>query len=301
MDDIIIDEFRENVFILRNDLNSIYYGGNKSTKIAKIHSLLINNNHNAVVTTGGVQSNHCRVTALMAAKNGWECHLVLHGDEDRFEKENGNAAIIRATNTKVTFVEASGISNAMDEAMAVFKQKGLNPYYLYGGGHTVEGAMAYVEAVQELKEYCSTHNWYPDHIVLPSGTGSTQAGIIAGLKVYGLHNVQVTGISIARKKQRGFEVIQHLLNELNEAQGYDYDYSNSIHFNDQFLCGGYEQVNSELVEFVKSVNQETGIIFDTTYSGKAFYGMSKLLERGELKGNILFWHTGGIFNYLAKQ
>lgn len=289
------------VSIVRDDLFGKYYGGNKARKIQTIEKAIKTANCNAVVTTGGIQSNHCRVATLMAAKNGWDCHLVLHGDKNRFEKESGNAAIMRSTKSKVTFVEASEISDAMDNAMADFRQHGLNPYYLYGGGHTVEGAMAYVEAVKELKKYCEAQNWYPDHIVLPSGTGSTQAGLIAGLKVHGFQDVQVTGISIARKQERGIEVIQHLLDELNESQGYDYDYSDSIHFNDELLCGGYEQVTPELNEFVKSVNQETGIIFDTTYSGKAFYGMSKLKERGVLQGNILFWHTGGIFNYLAKQ
>lgn len=289
------------VRIVRDDTIRDYYGGNKARKIQFIEKKIKDKSCNAIVTTGGIQSNHCRVTALMAAKNGWSCLLVLHGNKTRFENENGNAAIIRAINPQVIFVEASGISDAMDKGMTDFKQHGLNPFYLTGGGHTVEGVISYIEAIKELKEYCQAKNWYPDHIVLPSGTGSTQAGLIAGLKVHDLQHIQVTGISIARKQKHGVENILRLLNELNESQGYDYDYSDSIHFNDQFLIGGYEQSNSELDAFVDLVNQQSGIIFDTTYSGKALFGMSKLEEQGKLKGNILFWHTGGIFNYLAKQ
>lgn len=289
------------VRILRDDLYAGYYGGNKARKITSIEKKIKIENYNAIVTTGGVQSNHCRVTALMATQNGWKCHLVLHGEKERFEKDNGNAAIIRATNAKVTFVEAKDIAMEMDKAIYDFQKQGLNPYYLYGGGHSFEGTMAYVEAVSELNEYCKKHNWYPDHIILPSGTGSTQAGIIAGLHLNELSNIKVTGISIARSKDRGKEVISELLTELNVTQGYNFDYSNSIHFNDEFLCGGYEKSDTELNELVNIMNENTGIIFDTTYSGKGMYGMSELIKKDKIKGNILFWHTGGIFNYLAKH
>ena len=90
----------------------------------------------------------------MAMANGWECHLVYHGDKGVFMKGGGNADLVKMTNATYEFVKVDAISNAMDSAMERYKAKGLKPYYVHGGGHDLPGGIAYVNAIQELKANC---------------------------------------------------------------------------------------------------------------------------------------------------
>lgn len=288
-----IHNIKPNLQVLRDDLFPQFYGGNKARKILNIIREVILNQNNAIVTTGGIQSNHCRVTALACAKYGWKCRLILHGSEQEFHNQKGNALIIKMCGADVQFVNPQDIGFAMDKAMGDLKNEGYSPYYLYGGGHNKAGVVAYIEAVKELKkEFPENHP--PDHIFLASGTGSTQAGILLGLERNGWNNTQVHGISVAREKERGIEGIieaTHFVNPLFNTS--------KIKFYDDFLFGGYGQYSNELKNFTFEIAKRTGIILDTTYTGKAYYGMTELIKRNNLKGNILFWNTGGLLNVMA--
>src|SRR5690606_2178927 len=113
----------------------------------------------------------------------------------------------------IVFVTPDLIASTMDAAMNDYKKQGLNPYYIWGGGHTLDGGLAYIEAVGELKRYCDREAWYPEYIFHASGTGSTQAGIMAGLDKYGIDE-EVIGISVARTKPRAEEVVKAFYEEL---------------------------------------------------------------------------------------
>jgi D-cysteine desulfhydrase len=283
------------IFMARDDLYPLFMGGNKARKMVHIISDIQKNQCNAVVTTGGIQSNHCRVVAIACAMHGWECKLVLHGSREQFFKEKGNALIMRAKNAQIEFVSSEEIGPSMKRAMEEFKIQGLNPYYLYGGGHNEAGVRAYVEGVRELKEALPADTSI-DHIFLASGTGSTQAGILVGCKEIGWGHTRVHGISVARGKSRGMEAIRESLDFIHTNSSMLY---NEIHFSDEYLFGGYGNSDPDLDDFIGRVADETGVILDSTYSGKAFYGMIETLKRGGIDGNTLFWHTGGILNLMA--
>lgn len=251
------------------------------------------------MTTGGIQSNHNRAIALMCAKNGWKCHIVYHGTRKRFDAEKGNALLVRKSGASVEFVEAEQIGPAMDVAMKRLENEGYKPMYIHGGGHDLPGGIALVEAVRELKEKCDADGYKPDYIFHASGTGSTQAGIAVGLDLVGWSDVKLIGISVARQKERGTQVIEDFANLLAGHYGFDKDYKGCIDFNTDYLCGGYEHFTPEMAEFLDGVMKSTGLMFDTTYSGKAFYGMNDYLNRNDIHGNVLFWHTGGLMNLLT--
>lgn len=280
------------ITIIRDDLFPGVGGGNKARKAVEYEKELRRLGCNALVTTGGIQSNHNRAAALLAAKNAWKCHIVYHGTEERFFSEKGNALLVRMTDATYEFVEASQIASAMDSAMASFRYQGLKPYYITGGGHDIPGGMAYVKAVQQL----ALNTYKPDYIFLASGTGSTQAGIMVGLELVGWSDVKVIGISVARQQERGKQVIADFANTLAAYCHVDTDFTDRVYFLPDYLCGGYEQFSTEMQSFIDKSIKETGIVFDYTYSGKALYGMYDYVSRYDLKGNILFWHTGGIMN-----
>lgn len=291
---------RRNIKIVRDDLFPGIGGGNKARKAEEYEFALKEGGFNAIVTTGGIQSNHNRAMAAIAAKNGWACHIVYHGSRDRFELGAGNAALVKALGASVEFVEVEQIGSAMDAAMSRFLENGFKPYYVTGGGHDLPGGNAYVKAVEQLYAFGTRNNYKPDVIFHASGTGSTQAGILVGLEKVGWGDVKVVGVSVARDQQRGSQVVEEFTYKLAEAHGMSRDlFSGKIHFCADYLFGGYEKTTSEVREFLSRVSRETGVVFDTTYSGKALWGMKQELEKSSLGENALFWHTGGIMNFLA--
>lgn len=286
------------ILIVRDDLFPAPGGGNKARKAVFYEDFMQKNGYNACVTTGGIQSNHNRAIALMCAKNGWKCHNVYHGTKERFESEKGNALLVRKSGASVQFVEADKIGIAMDNAMNMLIKEGYNPYYIHGGGHDLPGGMAFVEAVRLLKAECDKTGYKPDYIFHASGTGSTQAGIAVGLDLAEWSDVKLVGISVARHKERGTQVIEDFANMLAQEYGMSTRYDNSINFNTDYLCGGYENFTPAMSEYLDYVMRSTGIAFDTTYSGKAFYGMMDIIYKQNINGNVLFWHTGGIMNLM---
>lgn len=296
--DIVIQEYtidNKKINIIRDDLFPDIGGGGKSRKAMYYETFLKDNDYNAVVTCGGIQSNHNRAISLMCARNGWKCHLCVQGDKDRFFSEKGNALLCRLSGAECELIQPSETAEAMDRAMKMFAEKGYKPYYCHGGGHDLPGGIAFVDAMAELVQLTEK----PDYIFHASGTGSTQAGIVVGLDRMGWNDVKVVGISVARQYERGRSVIVDFANELAAYYNMSERYNNRIIFNADYLCGGYEQYTQEMESYLQQVMLKTGLVFDTTYSGKAFYGMMDYIEKNRLENKkIFFWHTGGLMNIM---
>lgn len=297
IDNIRLDNI--NIKVLRDDLFPFIGGGSKARKAMAYELFLKQNGYNAVVTCGGIQSNHNRAIALMSARNNWKCHLVVQGTKSRFLSEKGNALLCRLAGAECECVEDNQTSNAMDYAMERYKRQGLKPFYVHGGGHDLPGGTCFVDAIRELKLQCDVINYHPDYIFLASGTGSTQAGIVVGCDLVGWNDVKVIGISVARQYERGKQVIVDFANMLARHYGLDKNYASQILFNIDYLFGGYEYYSSEMENYLKEIMKMTGLMFDTTYSGKGFYGMMQEIGKQGLQDkNIVFWHTGGLMNLM---
>lgn len=297
LDDVKIDGV--DVKVIRDDVYPETGGGIKSRKSVDYEIFLKDNDYNAVVTCGGVQSNHNRAIALMAARNNWKCHICVQGTKERFESENGNALLDRLSGVEFEFVADEQVAESMDNAMKAFEQEGLKPYYIHGGGHDIPGGTSFVKAIYDLKMRCDKIGYKPEYIYLASGTGSTQGGIVVGLDLVGWNDVKCVGISVARCKERGTKVIAEYANMLGSHYGLHKDYTERIIFIDDYLCGGYEQYTPEMAAYLKEAMKKTGLLFDTTYSGKGFYGMMNEIKKNHLEDKkIIFWHTGGIMNIM---
>lgn len=281
--------------VVRDDLFPFIGGGGKARKAVYYEQYIKENGYNAVVTCGGIQSNHNRAIALMCARNKWKCHLCIQGTEDRFLSEKGNALIDRLSGADCELIRPENTAAAMDGAMLKLSAEGYKPYYCHGGGHDLPGGIAFVDAVEALAKQIEK----PDYIFHASGTGSTQAGIVVGLDRVGWGDVKCFGISVARQYERGRQVIADFANMLAKHYKMSERYDNRILFNTDYLCGGYEQYTPEMDVYLKKAMKETGLMFDTTYSGKAFYGMMDYIKKNSLQDKkIVFWHTGGILNIM---
>lgn len=299
---LLVDDCKVSGFsikIIRDDIFPFVGGGGKARKAVAYETFLKENGYNAVVTCGGIQSNHNRAMALMCARNGWKCHLCIQGTEDRFLSEKGNALLCRLGGAVCELIRPEDTAVAMNRAMETLRQEGYNPYYVVGGGHNLPGGTCFVEAVEELKRQCDEEGFKPDYIFHASGTGSTQAGIAVGLDKVGWGDVKLIGISVARQQQRGREVIVEFANMLAEHYGMPQDYEEKISFTADYLMGGYEQYTVDMKVYLNRVMAETGLMFDTTYSGKGFWGMMQEIKRlGIHDKKIMFWHTGGLLNLM---
>ena len=144
-----------------------------------------------------------------------------------------------------------------------------------------------------------------DYIVFPSGTGMTQAGLIAGNINHG-KKFKIVGISIARNVNNQILKLNIFLNQYFNTN--NYDYSNNIIFDDNYLFGGYGKYNNEIRKEIINMYKEDGIPLDPTYTGKAFVGMKNYLSKNNIENkNILFIHTGGtplffdFINYISEK
>lgn len=281
--------------VVRDDIYPFIGGGSKARKAVYYETYLSQNGYNAIVTCGGIQSNHNRAIALMAARNRWKCHLCIQGTEERFFQEKGNALLDRLSGAECELIRPEDTAEAMDRSMERLATEGYKPYYCHGGGHDLPGGIAFVEAIKELTKYTEK----PDYIFLASGTGSTQAGIVVGLDQVGWGDVKCIGISVARQYERGKQIIVKFANMLADHYQMTERYDERIIFNTDYLFGGYEQFIPEMKTYLQSVMRQTGLMFDTTYSGKAFYGMMDIIKKHKLQNKkIIFWHTGGLMNLM---
>lgn len=281
--DTLSEHWGIDLWIKRDDLIPQWMGGNKVRKNYAILSQACIGGAapDVVITNGGAESNHARVVALMGAQLGCELHLVLHGREPEANTA-GNSFFYRSAGAIAHYVESQEISPTIEKLKQGFIENGKSVCVIPGGGHAAEGVEAYADAVAELPAA-------PDCIVHATGTGGTQAGLLAGVKRQGW-NTSVIGISVARMKQRGIEEVMNLL-PADFPEG-------RVDFRDEYRFGGYEQHSPELMSFVQSVIRAEGIPLDLTYTGKAMFGLAQLVESGEIAAGsrVVFWHTGGLLN-----
>lgn len=268
----------------RDDLIPQYMGGNKVRKNFAILQQAITSDGlpDVIITNGGAESNHARVVALMGAQLGCKVYLVLHGEEPSVHNTSGNSFFYRSAGATTYYVDSAKISSTIDELAASARKNGESVFVIPGGGHSVDGVSAYTETVSELP-------FEPDYIVHASGTGGTQAGLLRGIANKNW-NTQIFGISVARAAERGIDEVAKLLpNEFPRQK---------IDFRDEFRFGGYEKFDDELLQFVKDAIRQEGIPLDLTYTGKAMFGLYKLIISGDIEpeSKVVFWHTGGLLN-----
>ncbi len=285
--------------VKRDDLFPFTGGGTKARKAVRIVAEVERARCDAVVTTGGLQSNHARVMALAAAVRGWRCTLVLHGDPAEAIEPRGNLLLARLAGAQVVVVEPSAIAAQMRLAMEQLRAEGHRPYEVPGGGHSCAGALALVDATCELAEQCRQLDWQPDWLLHASGTGTTQAGLVVGLERLGWPT-RVVGISVARRNPRGLEVVEQACADLRQRLGLAGPFV-PVDFRDGWVGDGYEAASPPVLATIGMAARAEGLVLDPTYTGKAFTALADMVRSNEIHSGakVLFWHTGGLVNLLA--
>jgi len=224
--------------------------------------------------------------------------LVIHNKHPENEIYSSNLKIARLCGAEVIYCEKENVALVMEDAMNDLKAKGYNPFYIWGGGHSLEGSYAYYDAVKYVKEQQSHHFNY---VYIASGTGTTHAGIHVGIKSF-FPTVKVHGISIARNRNKGIIEIHKSVLELEKHLNFpSFTNIDDISFYDDFIVDGYESSCDDIYFLIKRIAKTDGLLLDPTYTGKAFWGMMNHIKNGIIPSgsNVLFWHTGGLLNLFS--
>lgn len=282
-----------NLFSKRDDLFLEGAGGNKARMLQYL--LYDLKNYDVLVTAGGPCSNFNRACALMCAKLGVPMHLVEYTDNPEEYEMSLNYFICTLCEIRKTRCGYDDVASTIEKVLNDYKCRGLKAKFIYAGGKSLEGFYAFYDAVRGIKEQRIEF----DHVFLACGTGTTLTGICAGMQEF-YSGVKVHAISVARKWESEKTVLDEDMSLLNDYLKSNYDFSN-LSFYDEFLCGGYSKYSEQLFSVIKESISNEGMIIDPTYSGKAFYGMTRLFEQSKaFKGErVLFWNTGGLFNLLS--
>jgi len=195
------------LYVKRDDLLPLAGGGSKTRKLDYLVEEAIESGADVLVTSGAVQSNHCRLTASAAAREGMECYIIL---EERIPgsydpSAGGNNYAFSLLGAKQIHAPLGGVGPIQDDLIAKLKEEGKKPYVIPGGGSNQLGAVGYVRAAAELieqseilKDEAGESNkpgLFWDAIVTCSGSGGTHTGLLTGLRAAGV-DTPVFGISV---------------------------------------------------------------------------------------------------------
>jgi D-cysteine desulfhydrase len=283
------------IWIKRDDLLGLAAGGNKTRKLEFLVAEALAKGCDTLITTGAIQSNHCRLTAAAAAKEGLKCRLVLEervpGSYD--PKASGNNLLYDLLGVEsVTVVEAGADLDAAMKAVAdKSKRKG---YVIPGGGSNALGAVGYAACAQELMGQLFEDSLTIDHIVCASGSAGTHAGLLAGLTGLGA-GIPVTGINVRRPRSEQEANVYALAKDCAELLEVESPRRKAVTALDEWVGPGYSLPTPEMVEAVRMLASLEGVLLDPVYTGKAMAGLIGLVRRGHWKSGerVLFLHTGG--------
>ena len=292
------------IWLKRDDLTDTAASGNKLRKLEFTIGQALSEGATTLITCGGVQSNHCRATAIIASQLGLKAHLILRGRQP--QEADGNLLLDQLVGAEITFATRNQFQQ-LDSLVArvadSYRQQQEVPYFIPVGASDEIGLWGYIEACRELKQDFADASIEPGYIVSAAGSGGTAGGLIIGSYLYGL-----------RSKVRSFNVcddeayfLAKISSDFNTWQRrYKMTIASArlpINIVDGYVGPGYGRAEAPVFEVIKDLAQTEGIILDPVYTGKAFHGLLTELAAGRFRDtrDITFIHTGGIFGLFPQK
>ncbi len=275
--------------IKRDDLTGFSLGGNKVRKLEFLLADACEIDATSILVCGGPRSNLCQTTAAAAEVLGLDCELILYGSRPdappvnlRLAEESGAVAHFTGNPDRST-VDELARTRASEIAAA-----GGTPYIIPRGGATAVGALGYHRAATELADQLRTAAIEPAAIMVPVGSGGTLAGIVSGFSAVGA-DWPLVGASVSRSQDEAISRIHQLAEECSDLAG------NSAPSNVPDVVDargpGYGKVWGKAVAAAVLARRAESLLLDPIYTAKAFAALVGLA--GDLRGPVIFWHTGG--------
>jgi D-cysteine desulfhydrase family pyridoxal phosphate-dependent enzyme len=287
------------VLVKRDDLTGLALGGNKARKLEFLCGEAQAQGCDVLVTGGGAQSNHARMTAAAANRLGFDCHLAVGGKEPGLY--SGNLLLVRVLGATLHFTGADSyydVESAIEQVAAQLVADGRRPFAMPIGGASVTGATAFAWAADELLAQVEEDgHGSVDWIVVADGSGGTHAGLLAGLG----GRARVLGVDVGTRPDLD-DVIPRLAVESAARAGRSTPGGELVLDHSRF-GDGYGAVTDGALEAIERVAGLEGIVLDPVYTGKAMAGLIAAVRERRLGGanTVVFWHTGGAIALFAHR
>ena len=290
------------IYAKREDCNSgLAYGGNKLRKLEYIIPDAIASNADTLVSIGGVQSNHTRMVAAVAAKIGMKCRLIQESwvpHEDAVYDRVGNIMLSRIMGAETQLVDKGfdiGIRDSWTKAIEDVKAKGGKPYAIPAGASVHKfGGLGYVAFAEEVRAQEAEMGIHFDYIIVCTVTGSTHAGMVVGFAADGRAR-NVIGIDAsctpAQTKAQVLDIAQKTAALIEQPPIVDDD----IVLIEDYAYPVYGVPSQETIEAIRLSARLEGMITDPVYEGKSMQGMIDLVKKGYFPAGskVLYAHLGG--------
>jgi len=294
------------LFLKRDDLSGLGLGGNKLRKLEYALAEAAAGGATALLTAGGIQSNHVRLTIAAGCRLGLKTYAVLKGDAPK--RATGNLLIDRMLGVAgIRYVRGS-VRVTRDQSMSAVEEEvarwsaelaaaGEVPYFIPNGCRPLHGALGYAGCVLEIVRQLRDQELAPDVLVTACGTSSTQTGLLLGASLYTQDEAEVIGISVSGCREDLVSRIARQLHEAWEALSLTVPLREErILIHDEYVGEGYGIPTPGMVDAVRLLARTEGIVLDPVYTGKALAGLVDLIDRGRFSADqaVVLIHTGGV-------
>lgn len=301
-------------YIKRDDMTDIGGGGNKLRKLEYIMKEVKDGGYTRVITTGGVQTNHGRLTAAVSSRLAIKCSIISIGEYPG--ELTGNMLFSRILGAEIIIKKDDGRNQDIqyEELIFTMKQKyekeGERVYVIPMGGSSPVGALGYFDCGEDIKKDIEVNSIENPHVFCAVGSLGTFAGLYSSLQT-GTDKVPITGIAIMKYSEKSENKLENLIentlnltgetespetNETNAGNGKKVKFPYTVpDIRTEFLFGNYNEESPEVRNAVYYMARKEGIFLDPCYTGKLFAGILKMAENGELQGkSVIMVHTGGL-------
>lgn len=286
------------LYVKRDDQQPFLCGGNKLRKLEYVMADVLKKKATIVLTTGGIQSNHARITAMVARRMGLKCVLVLNGEEAPAPR--GNFLLNRLLGAEVHFVGRREEREPLARELAgELEKQGERVYVVPLGSSDEIGSFGLAAAMGEVAAAEERLAVRFDAIVVASSSGGTQAGLEVGKRLFGMDRTQVIGISPDDPAGEIVANIAKAMGPMLSMLGLEENgIAAGIAVDDGYVGEAYGVPTEASREASRLWSETEGILLDPVYTAKASAALFARIRSGAFQPSqrILFWHTGGLIN-----
>lgn len=289
-----------NLFIKRDDLSALQYGGNKVRKLEFLLGKALHTGARETVTLGFAGSNHALATALYSRQVGLKStSLLLPQVNASYVRQNLMASHYYEAKLQYYKTFPSLFAGLIRNHITGWLKYQRFPFFIPAGGSSPLGILGYINAMLELKRQIDRGEIpEPDLIYLPLGSGGTSIGLAIGVQITGL-STRIVAIRVIEQSltplKRLLLLAQKTLSYIKKLEPeFPVSCFNPTHLliRDEFLGKGYAHFTDNGVKAAQLMKKSHGIVLNGAYSAKAFGALLADLETGHLKGKtILYWNT----------
>ncbi len=292
------------IYAKRDDCNSgLAFGGNKLRKLEYIVPDALKSGADTLVTIGGVQSNHTRQVAAVAAKLGLKCRLVQESwvpHEDAVYDRVGNILLSRVMGAEIELVDEGfdiGIRDSWERALEDVKARGGTPYAIPAGAsvHPL-GGLGYVGFAEEVRAQEAERGLRFDYIVVCTVTGSTHAGMAVGFAADG-RAANVVGIDASGTYDQTRAQVMDIARNTADLVGLGRDVTDDdLTLLPDYAYPAYGVPSAETNDAIRMAARLEGMMTDPVYEGKSMQGLIDLVRKGYFPAGskVLYAHLGGV-------